>query len=208
MASRNDQLDHDDGSNRMRIDSRYKRNASLRRLIKLSSDVQLIYLFVRTIWKLLPFFLIGEGYEWIDIAILVVGIALHAFYRYAFGFGRSQYEKMWAIRAYGVCLVLFTAECFVRFWLYHVLFGPQSIDPEIAEAYPHIPKVIGYYLKLSTKTGSFLLFKAMDFFEKVMDVIGIGAGAVGAFLLKEYMDDKKKAQQEARERFENEKKKE
>lgn len=99
-------------------------------------------------------------------------------------------------------------QCFVRFWLYHVLFGPQSIDPEIAEAYPHIPKVIGGYLNLPSETGSFLMFKSLDFFEKVMDVVGIGAGAVSAFLLKEYIDDKKKAQQEARERFEKEKKKE
>lgn len=52
------------------------------------------------------------------------------------------------------------------------------------------------------------MFKALDFFEKIMDVVGIGAGAVSAFLLKEYIDDKKKAQQEARERFEKEKKKE
>lgn len=51
----------DDGTYRMRIEDRYKRNATNRKLIKIASIAQIVYICVRTFWKLMPFMLIGAS---------------------------------------------------------------------------------------------------------------------------------------------------
>lgn len=86
-------------------------------------------------------------------------------------------------------------QCFIRFWLYHVMFGPNAIDPDVAMAYPPIPKAVMYYLGYGNSAS--YLFRAMDLFEKSMDVAGIGACVVGLFVVKEYVSSQVEAKKQA-----------
>lgn len=74
------------------------------------------------------------------------------------------------------------------------MFGPNAIDPEIAAEYPRIPKAIMGFLKMNGDSSpSSLIYKFLDVFEKVLDVAGIGASAIGMFMLKEYVSGQKEA---------------
>lgn len=94
----------------------------------------------------------------------------------------------------------------MRFWLYHVLFGPQAADSEVAANYPHITKVIHFALSIGSETISLAVYRFLDVFEKGFEIAGLGAMCMGIFILKEYVTDMKKAREEAHERFEREKK--
>lgn len=72
------------------------------------------------------------------------------------------------------------------------MFGPNAIDPEIAAEYPRIPKSIMNYLGLESSPSS-MLYVTLDVFEKAMDVAGMGASAIGMFILKEYVTSQKEA---------------
>lgn len=178
----------------MRVAERYKTNAKYRKLIKILSTIQVAYICLRTFWNLIPVALAHNSISWADVGIFLVGVLLYPLYQYAFGFGRSQYEKVWAMKAYAILSILLIGECFVRFWLYHVMFGPNAIDPEISAEYPRIPKSIMRFLGVAydTPTPS-ILYATLDVFEKAMDVAGMGACAIGMFILKEYVSSQKEA---------------
>jgi hypothetical protein len=120
----------------MEIASRYHVLSKLRKIVRVLSGVQLVYVLFRTLWNFIPVALGHDPFSWIDAGILVFGVALYQLFQFSFGYGRSQYEKPWAVRAYGVGSLLLLGECFVRFWLYHVQFGPNAQDPEVAAVYP------------------------------------------------------------------------
>jgi hypothetical protein len=144
------------------------------------------------------FFLVDYPIHPADLGIFLVGVMLYPLYQYAFGFGRSQYEKLWAIKVYAVLTVLLIGECFIRFWLYHVMFGPKSHDTEIAALYPRIPRSISNSLNIRDPTISSLVFKGLDLFEKILDVAGMGACTIGMFMLKEYVSSQKEAMEETK----------
>jgi len=52
-----------------------------------------------------------------EIMILAAGIATYAIYQFAFGYGRSQYEKLWAIKAYAVVSLLLAGEVRMKSFL-------------------------------------------------------------------------------------------
>jgi len=189
------ETEQDDGSHRMRVADRYKSNAKLRKLIRPFAIIQITYICVRTVWNMLPVALLGDDIQVADALIFLLGALLFPLYQYAFGFGRSQYEKSWAIKAYAILSILLIGECFIRFWLYHVMFGPNAIDPDVAMAYPPIPKAVMYYLGYGNSAS--YLFRAMDLFEKSMDVAGIGACVVGLFVVKEYVSSQVEAKKQA-----------
>lgn len=45
-----------------------------------------------------------------DIFVFVLGAVLFPLYQYGFGFGRSQYEKLWAIKAYAILSIMLIGE--------------------------------------------------------------------------------------------------
>ena len=189
--------EHDDGTHRMRVADRYRSQSRLRKLIKILSSVQLCYVLFRTFWNCIPVVLGFDPIFWADVGIFVGGVALYPLYQYAFGYGRSQYEKSWAIRAYALGSIMLLGECFVRFWLYHVQFGPNAHDADVAAMYPRIPKAIAIALSPNDTSVKMLVFRVCDVFEKVFDIVGLGASTAGVFFLNEYVQSRKEAALEA-----------
>ena len=195
----------DDGTHRMRIAERYAHDAKLRKLTSILANAQLAFVVFRTFWNLIPFWLGYDPLFYADVGIFVYGVALYPLYRFAFGNGRSQYEKLWAIRAYGFLSVLLFGECFVRFWLYHVQFGPNALDETIASMYPRIPKSIA--IGISDTYVRMLVFRFCDVFEKVFDVVGLMASVAGIYFVLEYVGSQREAAEERKEREERQAKK-
>ena len=189
-------VEQDDGTHRMRIASRYAWQSKLRKLVKILSLVQLVYVLFRTFWNMIPVVLGYDPISWADVGIFVFGVALYPLYQLGFGYGRSQYEKLWAIRAYGFGTVLLVGECFVRFWLYHVHFGPNANDEEVAALYPRIPKSIAIGIKDTYL--QILVFRTCDVFEKVFDIVGLMSCTAGIFFLNEYVSSQREADEEAK----------
>ena len=209
----------DDGTNRMIIADRYNTQARLRRLVRwvhelgrhahslarsltrslarslvsrILSRVQLAYVVLRTFWNMIPVVMGHDPLSWVDVGILAFGAALHPLHGYAFG----RTEKTWAIRAYGVMSVLLLGECFVRFWLYHVQFGPNALEEEVAAIYPRIPKSIA--IGISDAYIRMLVFRACDVFEKVYEVVGLMACTSLVYFVNEYLSSRRDAEAEAK----------
>lgn len=247
-----DKNDGSDFSYRMVIEDRYKSMAKMRRNIKMATVVQVWYIVARSVWKLSPSLLLGaclrrvvsfpplhtltcpkhginssgNPYPITDVSILLAGVTLFFFYRYAFGYGKAQHEKLWAVmtvimgnffllaEVFSVLLYLknhthtYTAlthiftycfplfrQCFLTFWLYHINFGPKSIYPGVPEAYPPIPRALIAAAGLSGSSASIAL-KILDPFEKLIDVVGIGAILVNVVVGREYALDSREHKRE------------
>jgi hypothetical protein len=106
----NVQHDGSDFEFRMVVEDRYKRLGALRKRVKATAIAQLAYVFVRSTWKFLPTALAGWDYTVTDQAILAAGILLFLLYQYAFGFGKAQRERQWAIQAYTILSMFLAAE--------------------------------------------------------------------------------------------------
>ena len=209
----------DDGTNRMIIADRYNTQAKLRRLVRwvlnsagsrptlahslarslarslvsrILSRVQLAYVVLRTFWNMIPVVMGYDPLSWVDVGILGFGAALYPLHEYAFG----RTEKTWAIRAYGVMSVLLLGECFVRFWLYHVQFGPNALEEEVAAVYPRIPKSIA--IGISDAYIRMLVFRACDVFEKVFEVVGLMACTSLVYFVNEYVSSRQDGAAEAK----------
>lgn len=184
-----------EGTRVMEIASRYHLQSKLRKIVRILSGVQLVYVMFRTLWNFIPVVLGHDPVSWVDVGILVFGAALYQLFQIGFGYGRSQYEKPWAIRAYGVGSLLLLGECFVRFWLYHVQFGPNAYDPEVAAVYPRIPKSIA--VGISDPYLQVFVFRACDVFEKIFEVVGLMSCTAGVYFLSEYLSSRREAEEEA-----------
>jgi len=190
-----------EGSTRvMEIASRYHVLSKLRKIVRILSVVQLVYVLFRTLWNLIPVALGYDPFSWIDAGILVFGVVLYQLFQFSFGYGRSQYEKPWAVRTYGVGSLLLLGECFVRFWLYHVQFGPNAYDPEVAAVYPRIPKSIA--IGIGDPYLQMVVFRAGDVFEKIFEVVGLISCTAGVYFLSEYTSLRREAEAEANEKRE------
>ena len=116
------------------IKDRYKRLVRLRKNIWRTAVAQIAYVVLRTLWKSIPVFAAGGStLSWpgagprsdlhifstkphliagasssvVDEAILGGAAALFLLYHYAFGFGKPNRERMWAIKVYSIgCMVL------------------------------------------------------------------------------------------------------
>ena len=199
----------------MIIADRYNTQAKLRRLVRwvlnsagsrptltrslahslvsrILSRVQLAYIVLRTFWNMIPVVMGYDPLSWVDVGILGFGAALYPLHEYAFG----RTEKTWAIRAYGVMSVLLLGECFVRFWLYHVQFGPNALEEEVAAVYPRIPKSIA--IGISDAYIRMLVFRACDVFEKVFEVVGLMACTSLVYFVNEYVSSRQDGAAEAK----------
>jgi hypothetical protein len=89
----------------------------------------------------------------------------------------------------------------LTFWLYHINFGPKSIYPEAAAAYPPIPRLLIAVAGLKGGTAESVL-TVLDLIEKGVDVVGIGSLLVTVVVMREYAMESKELKKEQQKRRE------
>ncbi|KAL4434165.1 hypothetical protein ABPG75_000606 [Micractinium tetrahymenae] len=184
--------DGSDWSYRMVIEDRYKRMAVMRRTIRISAIVQLVYICVRTLWHSIPF-LTGEppltrSTEFIFYA----GVALFLLRAWAFGFGKAHRERLGAIMLYSLASMLLTAEIVLVFYMYHV--DANMMGRGAGKQYPQM-LARHYAPRLGLPAATVVL--AAQWFERILDVAGILAGGLNVWVTKEYVMEKKEQKKEA-----------
>lgn len=138
----------------------------------------------------------GFTLDKVDLLVLGAGLGLFVLYRFASGFGKAQRERRWAIMVYSVGSLFLAAECFLTFWIYHVIWGADSADPAAAKAYPPLPRMaaalVQKHLNLSS-VGHDVAFKVFDIYEKAFEVIGMAAVIAGVVTTRDYINEMKGA---------------
>jgi hypothetical protein len=93
--------------------------------------------------------------------------------------------------------IIITMQCFIFFWIYHVLHGEKATDPALAAAYPPIPRAIASSLDIKQSGVGYLI---LDWFEKASDLVGLFVCAAGIWFTKEYVLLVREGRREAGER--------
>ncbi|PSC75778.1 hypothetical protein C2E20_1244 [Micractinium conductrix] len=184
--------DGSDWSFRMVIEDRYKRLAVMRRTIKLSAIAQLVYICLRTLWHSVPF-LAGEFPLTISTPyIFYAGAALFPLRAWAFGFGKANREKLWAIMLYSLASMLLTAECVLVFYMYHI--DSKMMGRGAGWQHPHmLAKHNAGRLGVAPAT----VIVVGQWFERALDILGLAACAVNVYVTKEYVMEKKQQMKDA-----------
>ncbi|KAI3438865.1 hypothetical protein D9Q98_001282 [Chlorella vulgaris] len=186
-----------DWNYRMIIEDRYKRLAVMRRAIRISALVQLVYVCIRTLWHSVPFFTGETPLTASTEYIFYAGVAVFLFRAWAFGFGKANREKLWAIMTYSILSMLLVTECFLVFYMYHM--DDKMMGRGAGWQYPQmLAKHYAATLKMS-KANVVLI---ATWFERALDLVGLAAGAINIYVSKEYVMEKKEQKREAAEKNE------
>lgn len=137
--------------------------------------------------------------EVIDQLILIVGVALFLVYRRASGYGKPEAESEGAMMLYSLLSLVLLAECFVSFWTYHVVLGPDSEDPYARDVYPFVTTTIINHL-MSTRgldrAGRDKLQSIMTPIEGGVELVALFIMAFGVYFSKEYVVDTREERRE------------
>eukprot|EP00887_Chlorella_sp_A99_P005072 scaffold36.g5072.t1 len=158
-------------------EDQHERLAKLRRGLKLAFAVQCAYLPLRTLWHSVPALLGEPLLTQTGFWILCAGAGALALRRFASGHGRPGAERDVLWMAYSIAAYLLMAECGLVLYSYHVMWPKEQLYPELLAR------------RSTWRPG--LVRSAAQAFEVALDLVGIAAFGLGAYLSKELVLDKR-----------------